>query len=47
MILETDIIYLEQYKCLQLCTADLVNTEAALIRDPLLQGAFACEISGI
>lgn len=37
---------LETFSFLQQCNEDLVNTEAALTPDPLLQGAFACEISG-
>lgn len=37
---------LETFSFLQQCNEDLVNTEAALTPDPLLPGAFACEISG-
>lgn len=36
---------IEEETFLQQCIVGLVNTEATLRQDPLLQGAFVCEIS--
>lgn len=40
-----DSIKKKKRKNLQQCIVGLVNTEATLRQDPVLQGAFVCEIS--